>query len=131
MLSTEKKNSFAKKEKLCSKILIEKLFKEGKNEFAYPFKFLYLEKEIIDDELPKILIIVNKKGFKKATDRNLLKRRTREAYRIKKNDLFKDKKNHFILCAAFIFIAKEKVDFKVIQNGIQQIIKKINKKFSI
>ncbi|TAE67209.1 MAG: ribonuclease P protein component [Bacteroidetes bacterium] len=125
----QEKLTFSKEEKLCSEILIEKLFKEGKNEFVYPFKFLYLEKNEINEKLPQILVVVSKKTFKKAVDRNVLKRRIREGYRLKKYMLKTETGFVPILCGAFILIAKEKIDFKTIQNGIKQILKKIKTKF--
>ena len=79
--------SFPKSEHLTSKILIKELFEEGSFFFNYPFKILYLFKSGDGGFRKKILISVPRKSYKKAVDRNLLKRRVREAYRKNKHKL--------------------------------------------
>ena len=51
--------------------------------FFYPFRVLYRTSDLKSDS-PQILISVPKRKFKKAVDRNVIKRRTREAYRLTK-----------------------------------------------
>ncbi|MCF8357336.1 MAG: ribonuclease P protein component [Prolixibacteraceae bacterium] len=77
-----------KKERLCSKILLDDLFKNGKSFFTYPMKFVYLESENPLEYPAKVAFSVPKKRFKKAVDRNLLRRRMKEAYRLNKYVLY-------------------------------------------
>ncbi|MCR8556018.1 ribonuclease P protein component [Mucilaginibacter sp. BJC16-A38] len=76
--------TFNKEERLCNKKLIDKLFHNGSSFLCYPFKASWL---FIDEpgEFPtQILFSVSKRRYKRAVDRNLIKRRTREAYRLNK-----------------------------------------------
>ena len=80
--------TFGKEYKLCSHVLIEKLFNDGEKFRDFPFLINYL---VIDNPSgPKnfsVLISVPKKLFKHAHDRNYIKRSITEALR----------KNKFIL----------------------------------
>lgn len=76
--------TFKKEERLCNKKLIESLFHNGSSFLCYPFKASWLR---VDDAMPypaQVLITVSKKRYKHAVDRNLVKRRIREAYRLNK-----------------------------------------------
>jgi len=73
--------TFTKKERLNSKKHIDQLFTEGKTFFSYPFKVFYLFQESEKEFPVQILITVSKKNFKKAVDRNKIKRLVREGYR--------------------------------------------------
>ena len=76
--------TFYKEERLCNKKLIDKLFHNGSSFLCYPFKASWL---FIDEpgKFPtQILFSVSKRRYKRAVDRNLIKRRTREAYRLNK-----------------------------------------------
>ena len=75
------KYTFTKIERLNSKKHIDQLFTEGKTFFSYPFKVFYLFQESEKEFPVQILITVSKKNFKKAVDRNKLKRLVREGYR--------------------------------------------------
>jgi ribonuclease P protein component len=73
------------KEKLKSKKSIELLFSEGKSVSKYPLRLVYADNIIEKEELIKFGVSVSKKYFKKAVDRNRLKRTLRECYRLNKH----------------------------------------------
>jgi len=76
--------TFTKEERLCNKKLIDRLFHNGSSFLCYPFKASWL---VVDEPLQfpaQILFSVSKKRYKHAVDRNLIKRRMREAYRLNK-----------------------------------------------
>lgn len=79
---------FPLKEHLKSKSIIDKLYAEGASVTAYPLRAVFIE---VPDEAQEataaILISVAKKRFRHAVDRNLVKRRIREAYRLNKHSL--------------------------------------------
>ena len=78
------KYSFNKSEKLKSKILIDKLFKEGKSVSAFPLRLVYMPIDQNNKTLSKAGVSVSKRNFKRAVDRNRIKRLIREAYRLRK-----------------------------------------------
>src|ERR1700749_3235213 len=76
--------TFTKEERLCNQKLIDQLFHNGSSFLCYPFKVSWLI--ATDPQLfpAQVLFSVSKKRYKKAVDRNLIKRRIREAYRLHK-----------------------------------------------
>jgi ribonuclease P protein component len=85
--------TFKKEERLCNKKLIDELFHNGSSFLCYPFKASWM---LVSDsqQVPvKIVLAVSKKRFKKAVDRNLIKRRMREAYRLHKQQYLYDQLN--------------------------------------
>ena len=92
--------TFKKEERLKSKKLIDHLFKKGLVLHQYPFKVLYDFTDDQDFKFPaKIAVSVSKKLFKKAVERNHIKRKILEAYRINKSILYSMRmiKNYFFL----------------------------------
>ena len=77
--------SFKKEERLCNIKLIEKLFKDGSSFLVYPFRIIWLSEHLVSDFPAQVLISVPKRKFKRAVDRNLIKRRIREVYRLHKS----------------------------------------------
>ncbi len=120
-----KQFSYRKKEKLKSRKQLERIFTKGKNFTIFPVKVFFM----FDEEQNYILktgVGVSKKNFKKAVERNRIKRLLREAYRREKpillNCLAKNKKQ---VALFFLYIDKSLPDFNLIQDKIQQAIKKL------
>ena len=87
-----KKFGFPKVEKLTGKKKIEELFQRGSSFFLHPFLLKYTAS---DAEVHQILISVPKKKFKRAVDRNLIKRRIREAYRLNKHLIYENPTSYY------------------------------------
>lgn len=79
--------NFKKEERLCSIKLIEKLFHNGSSFLVYPFRIVWLADELHTNSPAQVLVSVPKKKFKRAVDRNLIKRRMRELYRLHKSEI--------------------------------------------
>jgi ribonuclease P protein component len=85
-LEPKQRYTFKKTEKLKSRKIIEQLFKEGSSFSNFPFRVLWKFNETSATPL-QTGFAVSSKHFKKAVDRNRIKRLMREAYRLQKNDL--------------------------------------------
>lgn len=73
---------FSKSERLAAKKSIELLFKEPSGSFfAHPVKLTYTLSPLSEGVIAQILLSVPKRNFKKAHDRNRIKRQLREIYR--------------------------------------------------
>ncbi|MBY0244370.1 MAG: ribonuclease P protein component [Sphingobacteriaceae bacterium] len=83
-------NTFTKEERLCSKKSLDLLFSNGSSFLLYPFRVSYLFHDTPAKYPAQIVINVAKKRYKRAVDRNLIKRRTREVYRLQKCNLLYD-----------------------------------------
>jgi ribonuclease P protein component len=72
---------------------------------------------------------VPKKAFKRAVDRNILRRRIREAYRLHKIELYKFLKTNTLLnekrfAFMVLYTAKEEMPYSEIEKGIKKMIRK-------
>lgn len=76
--------SYNKFEKLKSRKQIELLFAKGKSISAFPVKVFYLPVDHTPVHPVQVGVGVSARNFKKAVDRNTIKRRMREAYRLHK-----------------------------------------------
>ncbi len=124
------KLTFKKEERLCSKKVIDKLFSEGESFLSFPVKIIFLE-TIIPSKFPvQAGFSVGKKNFKSAVQRNLIKRKMREAYRLNKNEFYK-KAGEKQLAVFFIFIGKTIPEYQNIETafkkGLNKLIKEISK----
>lgn len=105
---------------------MELLFKEGLSHASYPIKLVYLETPVNLIYPAQAMFVAPKRLFKKAHDRNTLKRRMREAYRVFKGEWYTslEEKNKKVLLA-FIYISKKEEDFEAIDKAIQKLLRKI------
>lgn len=108
MLSSVRRNTFRKSEKICNQNQIDSLFKDGKSFKSGLFRLLFVETEIPGQSPVQVLIAVPKKNLRHAVDRNCMKRLIREAYRLNKHkiqDKYSKAGKH--LDIAVIFMGKQ------------------------
>lgn len=117
--------SLKKHEILRSKKNIKELFDNGSSFFLYPFKVYYQSNNT--EENNKVLFSVSKKSFAKAVDRNLIRRRMREAYRLNKTLLNIDDKQSLSLSIALVYISKFKLSYSEIENKLKQVFVRLNR----
>lgn len=114
---------------LRSKKEIDELFSKGKGNTHYPVKVIYLVKKSEQNDVgATAMFVVPKKRFKRAVDRNLLRRRMKEAYRL--NSLFIEDvsiEKNLKLNMAFLFTSDQIENFATIQKSIQEILNIVKK----
>jgi len=141
-------NRFYKEERLCSKKFIDLLFNNGSSFLLYPYRVHYLVIEkpegitskisctigALNDKAPevigfpaKVLINVSKKRYKRAVDRNLIKRHCREVYRLQKGSqlypLLADQNK--LLLLSLQFIGKKIYDHVFFEKRLLLVFKKL------
>lgn len=116
--------TFPKKEKLKSKKLIEQLFTEGKSVSAFPLRLIYLPTTFNDGIIFKTGISVSKRNFKKAVDRNYIKRLLREVYRVNKTTYFNNISTQYAFM--ILYIGKEKPTFTQVETQMKRVFEKFS-----
>lgn len=119
---------FPKKQKLCGEKVIERLFANGKSISEKPFRAIWNFEKNNDQVFVKSLIVVPKKRLKLAVDRNVLKRRIKEAYRLQKKQLecFLESTNQQ-LNLAIIYQEEEILDYKTLEEKINLLLSRLIK----
>lgn len=111
---------FSKDERLHSQKLIKELFDKGSSFFLFPFKILVLNVTTEVSGTNQALFSVSKKKFKKATDRNLVKRRMREAYRLHKHLIPVTESDKKLI--AFIYVSSDILTFQIIESKMLKVL---------
>ncbi|MBP6589074.1 MAG: ribonuclease P protein component [Chitinophagaceae bacterium] len=113
-----------KKERLKSRKALEQLFSSGKSFVIAPYRVIYQPAETG----LLFTVGVSARNFKKAVDRNRIKRQTREAYRLQKLPLKEWLTAQGTGLHLFLtYTAREKKDFSLLQDAVQKIILKLIK----
>lgn len=116
------KNTFPKSERLCGDQVLDRLYKEGRRFVVWPIRVTYMP---ITDAPSEVLVWAPKSLFKRAVDRNRLRRQMREAYRLNKQVLLKASKRYYL---AFNYIDKEMQSYKLINKSIAKILYRLANK---
>jgi ribonuclease P protein component len=124
-----KQFALGKKDRLKSRKRIDQLFSEGKSFSITPFRIYYLINFYTVPHSPSNLQFgagVSGKNFKKAVDRNRIKRLIKESYRLQKSELQQTLKEKSIqLNIFFIYTDKELPDFDTVKVKVNVALKKL------
>ena len=121
--------SFSKEEKLCSQKIIGDIFLSGTSFLCYPLKVVWKYEDLHTPYPASVVFSVPKRLFKRAHDRNLLKRQLREIYRYRKQDLYQGLElNNRKIAMMIVYIAKDKLEFTQLEDAMTKVITKLKKK---
>jgi len=116
------RRTFTYQDRLKSRKAIAQVFETGGQLFQYPIKVFYL---ITADQPATVQMSVSvpKKKFKKATDRNLIKRRMREAFRLNRPE----DPAQTSLATMWVYIGKETESYHKIESASRKLWQKLIK----
>ena len=124
----------SKRERICGRTLLEKLFTGGKSKSfsVFPLRVVYLLTDQPDGDLQheasvKMMVSVSKRHFKRAVKRNRVKRQVREAYRLNKEIVVSsmaDSPNRQLLLG-FIWMSDELHDTDTVERSMQVLLKRV------
>jgi len=119
-------NDLGKDYKLCSHVIIEDVFATGDLIKSYPFvariKLTKLPKQVPF----QLVFSAPKRTFRKAYQRNKVKRLCKEAFRLNKYELESALTDSNKQLALFlVFTSRDKITFDVLEKRVQKLIKKI------
>ena len=121
------KQTLNKKDRLKSYSKIRELFDHGVKLKQHPVTLFYLieEGKAVDGSSIKMGVAVGAKHFKKAVQRNLLKRRIKEAYRLQKAELQEAiSLSPFNMCLFFVYADYAVADYSLISSSVKKLLDK-------
>ncbi len=116
------RSTFSKTERLKSRKDIAELFATGDALFSYPIKWVYKKK--VGTRVPSVRmgVSVSKRRWKRAADRNRLKRLLREVYRLNKSKIVSTLSTEEHLNGMLLYVAREELPYSDIEAAYLHII---------
>jgi ribonuclease P protein component len=119
--------SFTKEEKLCSQKVIGEMFLSGDTFLCYPLKVVWINTVAHNAQYHvQAAFSVPKRNFKRAHDRNLIRRKIRECYRYQKNKLYGFFEFYERgIAMIIVYIGKEEPEFHQLETAMGKVINKL------
>lgn len=128
------KHTLGKQERLCSRKLIDSLFKGGGSRAmsGFPLRMVYAVTERHEGEpAAQILVSVPKRCFKRAVKRNRIKRLVREAYRLNKHILADALERHepqMSATMAFIYTDSHLHNYATVEQRVRNLLTRLSER---
>ena len=126
-----KKHTFKKEERLKSRKQIKQLFAGGHSYAVYPLRLVWLPIKDPTASVPvQFALTVAKKRIRRASHRNRIRRRIREAWRLNKHQLYQEIEDQSVSFAFLIIFSgkEEEATFENIERAMQTILQRFPKK---
>ena len=115
------KQTLGKQERLKSKTLIGKLYKEGTSVKCYPLRMVYVQEQHGSNYPAQVGVSVPKRNFKKAVQRNRIKRLLRESYRTQKQLVYHSIDQPYVYMISYI--GKEECTYQEISEKMEKLLR--------
>ncbi len=115
----------SRNERLKNVKLIDSVFKSAIAVKSFPLIFSYKHSDFPTDVPLQLLFTVSKRNFKRAVDRNRIKRVLRDRLRLQKPELIKALNGKPVF-GAIIYTSKILPDYQEIDKAIQKLIQKLH-----
>ena len=112
--------TLGKEERLKSRKLIGRLYAEGKSIKVFPLRMVYIQTEHTSEYPAQVGVSVPKRNFKRAVDRNRLKRLLRESYRKEKHIVYSELNKPYVFMISYL--AKEEWKYADIELKMKKLI---------
>lgn len=121
----DKPCALPRSERLRSLTAVRRLFKDGASGFVYPFRYMVITEKSASPSV-EVLFSVPKRYHKRANKRNILRRRTKEAYRLNKATLTATALERGLeVDIALVYSTKEILPYKTIEYAICKILNEV------
>lgn len=115
-------HTLTRAERLRTLGVIRRLFESGRSGFVYPFRYIYFAEADLCASA-KLLFSVPKRFHKHANKRNLLRRRTKEAYRLNRELLVDGIAASIDL--ALVYSSKDRLEYQKIERSVKKILQQV------
>lgn len=114
------KHTLGKGEKLKSRKIIGRLYTEGKSIKAFPLRMVYLQTDHTSNFPCQAAVSVPKRNFKKAVDRNRIKRLLRESYRLQKQIAYSEVDKPYVYMISYL--ARDEWKYADIEHKMKKLL---------
>lgn len=120
--------TFGKEERLKSRKIIGRLYEEGKSIKVFPLRMVYLQTSHTSDFPCQAGVSVPKRNFKRAVDRNRIKRLLRESYRLEKHTVYNEAKKPYVFMISYL--ARDEWKYVDIQHKMKKLLLKFTEEIN-